>query len=80
MLNIFLENSFIKSQQPLNSIYFQRKSINTLSFDLIGGKQYFSDIGYQYDITISLMTMETTTNTGKNQKFSRKVQESVEAI
>ena len=29
---------------------------------------------------MSLMTMKTTTNTGKNQKFCRKVQESVEAI
>ena len=35
----------------------------------------------QQGITITLMTMKTTTNTGKNQKLSRKVREdSVEAI
>ena len=40
-----------------------------------------SCIGNQQDITISLMTIKTTTKTGKNQKFNRKVQEErVEAI
>ena len=35
----------------------------------------------QKDITISLMTMKTTKNTGKNKKISRKVrEESAEAI
>ena len=40
-----------------------------------------STVGYQEDIRISLMLMKTTTNTCKDQNFSRKLQEeSVEAI
>ena len=75
MFNKFLEKSFLK----FNS--FQRKSMNTLSYALIRGKEYLSFIGNQKDISISLLPMETTTNTVKNQKFSRKVrEESVEAI
>ena len=39
-----------------------------------------SCIGNQQDITISHMTIKTTTKTGKNQKFNRKVgEERVEA-
>ena len=37
-------------------------------------------LNHQYDITISLMIMQTTTKAGKTQKLSRKVKESVEAI
>ena len=56
-------------------------SIKTLSYDSKGGEKCLSSIGNQKDITISLITMETTINIGKNQKFSRKVrEESVEAI
>ena len=52
-----------------------------VSFASVGGKGYLPCIVNQKDITISLMTMETTTNTGKNQKFNRKVREEcVEAI
>ena len=41
----------------------------------------WSCIGNQKDITISLMTIKTTTKTGKNRKFKRKVpEEGVEAI
>ena len=60
---------------------FERKVINTLSYAANGGQGYLPCIVNQKDITISLMTMETTTNTGKNQKFKRKLrEESVEAI
>ena len=63
----------------LNS--FERKLKNTLSYASVGGQGFFSCIGNQWDITISLIAMETTTNTGKTQKFNRKVrEESVEAI
>ena len=38
-------------------------------------------MGEQYDITISLKTIKTTTKTGKNHTFSRKMREEiVEAI
>ena len=46
----------------------------------MGVHKCLSRIGNQKDITISLMTMKTTTTSGKNQKFSRKVrEENVEA-
>ena len=60
---------------------FKRKLINTLSYASVGSKGYLPCIVNQKDITIGHMTMETTTNTGKNQKFNRKVrEESVEVI
>ena len=54
-------------------------SIQMFNCASIEGKGYLPCIVDQKDITISLMTMETT-NIGKNQKFNRKVRESVEAI
>ena len=55
--------------------------MKTPSYASIGGHGYSSRIGNQQDITIGLMAMKTTTNTGRNQKFSRKVREEcVEAI
>ena len=60
---------------------FEQKFINMFCCASVGGKGYLPCIVNQKDITISLMTMETTTNTGKNQKFKRKLrEESVEAI
>ena len=45
------------------------------------GKYNFLFTGYQQDIRIILMTMKTTTDTGKNQKLIRKVpEECVETI
>ena len=76
----FLKNFFkVLTDLIINS--FKQKSINMFSCALVGDKGHLPCIVNQYDITISLMTMETTTNTGKNQKFNRKVrEESVEAI
>ena len=60
---------------------FHRKSINTIKDALMGVKLCLSCIGNQQDITISLMTIKQQQQTGKNQKFKRKVQEErVEAI
>ena len=59
---------------------FEWKSINRLSCASFVDQGYLSFIVIQKDITISLMTMETT-NTGKNQKFNKKeLEENVEAI
>ena len=60
---------------------FQRKSLKKLNYASMGRQWCSLLISHQKDITIGLVIMKTTTNTGKNQKFSEKVQEeSVEAI
>ena len=47
---------------------FKRKSLNTLIYCSMGGKEgCLSSMGNGQDITINLITMKTTTNTGKNQ-------------
>ena len=50
-------------------------SINTLKHVSIGVWGCLSCIGDQKDITTSLMTMKTTTESSKNQKLSREVRE-----
>ena len=47
---------------------------------MLNGKTSMTTSIHQADIAKSPMTIKTTTNTGKNEKFSRKVQEIVEAI
>ena len=81
MLEKLLGTSFFKVLTAIKFNSFQQNSKNTLSYASIGGQVYFSCIGNQKDIKRSLMTMQTTTNTSKNQKFCKKVrEESVEAI
>ena len=66
---------------PLNSIAFNGRQKNSLSYSSIRKQGCFSVTSHQKNINISLMIMKTTTNTCKYQKFSRKVrEESVEAI
>ena len=65
----------------LNSIAFNGSEEITLHYVSMGIKICLSVTSHQYDIRISLMTMKTITNTGKNRNFVRKVQEeSVEAF
>ena len=55
--------------------------MKTLSHDSIEEQRGLSFMGSQSDITIGLMIVKTTTNTGKNQKISRKMkEESVEVF
>ena len=56
-------------------IGIQWKSINTIKDALMGVNIYLPYIGNQQDITISLMTIKTTTKTGRNKKFNRKLRE-----
>ena len=59
----------------------QRTSKKTLFYTSMAEQGCISCRDYQEDITKNLMTMKTTTNTSKNQNFSRKVREDkVEAI
>ena len=51
----------------INFSKFKRKSLNTLSYCRMGEKGCLSCIGNRQDITLNLITMKTTTNTGKNQ-------------
>ena len=70
---------FILTDIKLNS--FQRKTIKMLKDAPLGLHLCLSCIGIHYEITVSLMTIKTTKESGENQKFSRKVQEErVEAI
>ena len=66
--------------KPMNSIPY-KESQKYLKLDSMGRKDCLSFISYQPDILISLRTMKTTANSGKSQKYCRKVlEESVEAI
>ena len=79
MLEKFHEKSFFKVLTDIKFNSFQQKTVNTLSYNLIGGQKYLSCIGNQADITRSPMTMQTTTNTSKN-SVKKVREESVEAI
>ena len=72
MLKKSSRNIFFKALTAIEFNSFERKSINTLSCALFGIQGYLSCIINQYDITISLMTTETTTNTSKKQKFNKR--------
>ena len=80
MLKKISRNIFFKDLTAIKFNSFARKSINTLSCALFGVQGYLSCIVNENDITISLMTKETTTNTNKNKKFNKGREESVEAI
>ena len=59
----------------------QRKPINMQSYaPMLNAKTAMTTLFHQDDMAKSPLTMNTTTNTGKNKKFSRKVREIVEAI
>ena len=66
---------FLKDLTAIKLNSFQRKSINTLRYAPMGGKRYFVCIVNEFSITTSLMTMKTTTKTGKDQKLRKKMQE-----
>ena len=65
----------------LNTIAFNGSKYAKLSYDSMAGLRCSSFICHQYDITISLTAIKTTTNTVKNQKFKKKLrEESIDAI
>ena len=65
---------FLKFLTIIKLKSLQRRSITTLRYNPIGGKKFLlcSCIKNQQDITVSLITMKTTTKTGKTQNSVEK--------
>ena len=71
----FLQIFFFEILTAIEFNSFQRQSINALSYASMVGQGCLIFIRHQWDVKIGLITMKTTTNTGKNQKFKRKMRE-----
>ena len=77
-VQIFFQETVFEVSTAINFNCFQRKSINMLSYaSMLNRKTAMTILIHQDDIAKNLMTTKTTTNTGKNKNFSRKVQEEI---